>query len=95
MTSPKPIENQPTIDSVVDDILRQMDDVTADSPEFEKMTDQLVKLEKLKAETGPKKISPDVLATIAANLAGILVIVGHERTHIITSKALSFVLKLR
>jgi hypothetical protein len=32
---------------------------------------------------------------IAANLAGIALIVGHERMNVVTSKAIGFVLKLR
>lgn len=42
-----------------------------------------------------RKISPDTLALIGANLAGIVVIIGYERMNVITSKALSFVSKLR
>jgi hypothetical protein len=82
------------LEKAIDEVLSQMDNVSADSEEFEKMTDQLVKLHAMKTLEGRPRISPDVKATIAANLAGILVIVGHERTHIVTSKALGFIKKL-
>jgi hypothetical protein len=75
-------------------VLREMAGVTADSEEFEKMTDQLVKLHALKTNESRPRISPDVKATILANLAGIAIVVGHERTHIVTSKALGFIKKL-
>jgi hypothetical protein len=82
------------LEKAIDSVLQEMDGVNADSEEFEKMTDQLVKLHAMKTAESRPRISPDVKATIAANLAGILVIVGHERTHIVTSKALSFIKKL-
>lgn len=94
MTTPKPTE-KPELTDVIDRVLQQMSDKPADSTEFAEMTDQLVKLHALKTSEGPKRVSPDVMATIAANLAGIIVVVGHERTHIITSKALAFIMKLR
>lgn len=94
MTSPKSTEKT-GLEKAIDDVLREMSDLNADSDEYAKMNDQLVKLHAMKTTESRPRVSPDTLATIAANLAGIFVIVGHERTHIITSKALSFILKLR
>lgn len=54
--------------------------------------DQVIALHKL---TPSKRVSPDAMATIAGNLVGILMILSHERAHVITSKALSFVGKLK
>jgi len=82
------------LDETIESVLHEMAGVAADSDEFEKMTDQLVKLHALKTTEGRPRISPDVKATIIANLAGIAIIVGHERTHIVTSKALGFIKKL-
>lgn len=47
------------------------------------------------AEKRSQKVSPDVLATVGGNLAGILLILNYERVGIVTSKALGFVQKLR
>jgi hypothetical protein len=94
MTVPKPTENS-GLQKVIDDLLSEMASVSGDSDEYDKMSAQLVRLMELKANIGPKRVSPDVKATILANLAGILVIVGHERAHIVTSKALGFIMKLR
>ena len=62
---------------------------------YKHKVDQLVKLYKLKPDTKASQVSADTLAVIAGNLLGILIIVEHERLHVIGSKALSFVLKLR
>jgi hypothetical protein len=42
-----------------------------------------------------KRVSPDTLALIAANLSGIIVIIGYERVNVIASKALGFVSRLK
>lgn len=43
----------------------------------------------------PNRVSVDTWAVIAANLLGIILIIGHERANVVTSKALGFVSKLR
>lgn len=63
--------------------------------EYPAMVDQLVKLYSLRNANAPKKMSADVKATIVANLAGLFLIIGHERTGVITTKALGFIQKLR
>jgi hypothetical protein len=41
-----------------------------------------------------RRVKSDTLALIAANIAGIIAIISHERINIVTSKALGFVSKL-
>ncbi|HMS83605.1 MAG TPA: hypothetical protein PKD12_08145 [Nitrospira sp.] len=65
------------------------------SKEYDLVLDQLIKLHKMQDADRPKSISPDVLVSAATNLLGILLIINHERTGIVTSKALSFVPKTR
>lgn len=82
------------LQKAIDSVLNEMDGVSADSDEYAKMVDQLTKLYTIK-DRNPNRISADALATIAANLAGILLIINHERAHVVTTKALGFVSKLR
>lgn len=42
-----------------------------------------------------RRVSPDTLAIIAANVVGILLIIGYERANVVTSKALGFILKTK
>lgn len=66
------------------------------SEEYAKILDQIVKLHKLEeAETSNSRISPDTLALIGANLIGLVLIIHHEQTGIITSKAFGTLLKPR
>lgn len=83
------------LDKVIDDLLANMHSAECDSEEYAKMADQLEKIYKLKEVDSKKRVSPDTLALIGGNLAGILIIVGYEHSHIVTSKALSFLNKLR
>lgn len=83
------------LEKAIDELHVQMNAVLADSDEYSKMADQLVKLYKLREHDAPRRVSPDTLALITGNLVGIAMIVGHERAHVVTSKALGFVMKLR
>lgn len=82
------------LDKAIDELYRQMDDLPGDSQEYAAMADQLVKLHALKMNESSRRVSPDARANIIANLLGILVIVSHERVHILTTKALGFIKKL-
>lgn len=46
-------------------------------------------------DSQPKPVSRDTLVLAGANLLGIILIVGHERAHVVTSKAIGFIKTLR
>lgn len=82
------------IDAKIDEEINTLLDSlrTCKSPaEYAEWTDQLVKLYKLRQEN---TVSMDTWATIAANIAGIVIILNHERAHVIASKSFGFVKKL-
>lgn len=95
MFTSKDSDEKSGLDEAIDSVLAEMASVNADSDEYAKMVDQLVKLYPLKETEAKRKVSPDTMALIAGNLLGIMLIVGHERAHVVTSKALNFVTKLR
>lgn len=78
------------LEKAIDEILKEMRTVNADSDEYAKMADQLVKLYNLKEIDSKRKISLDTLVTVAAQIIGIVLITRYEREHVITSKALQF-----
>lgn len=87
---------EPTpLDKEIESLFASLKGMKKDSKEYAQIADQLVKLYKLKEVDSGSRISADTLATIGANILGILLIIGHERVGIITSKAMSFVLKPR
>lgn len=89
--------NEAAIWKAINQITDEMQSVTADSPEFAKMVDQLVTLYKALPPTKEKepKVKWDTLATVGGNLLGIAMILGFERAGVITSKALGFVMKAK
>jgi len=89
MFKKNPIEIQ--LDAEIHNLLLVMDGEDKDSEKYATMVDQMSKLYKLRQENG---ISMDTWATIGANLLGIIVILNHERAHVIASKSFGFVKKL-
>lgn len=80
------------LDEEITTLLAKMAETTdKTSDEYVAMLDQMAKLYKLREEN---MISMDTWATIAANLAGIVIILNHERAHVIASKSFGFVKKL-
>lgn len=92
MFDAKPNEDDKLQDAI-DEVYSEMAGSQSDSDEYAKMVDQLSKLYKLRRN--PDRVSLDTLAIVLGNLLGIILIVGHERAHIVTSKAIGFVLKTR
>ncbi len=96
----KPTTTQRERQMLLNKLYEQMTDV--DNPlsieEFAKINDQYIKLYVLDEidtkSNSSKRVSADVVATIMANLAGITLIVGHERAAVITSKALPLIKNL-
>ena len=99
MFTRKPSSNKDGLTKAIDSLLEEMSALSGDDPEYAKMADQLTKLYALK-EVDHKvesnmRINLDTLAVVGANLAGILMIVGYERENVMTSKALSLLMKLK
>ena len=94
MFSKKP-KTETGLEIAIETVLSEMQGYESTSDEYAIMVDQLKKLYKLKALDQPERVKPDTLALVVGNLLGIILIVGHERAHIVTSKAVSFILKAR
>lgn len=91
----KPTDEQLALEKVIADTIEELNHVTADSSEFAKITEQLETLNKIRNSQRPDKISPETIAMICANLGGILLVMNFERTHVIATKAFSFISKLK
>lgn len=79
----------------IDRVIELMSEKHPALNEYEDLMATLTKLYALKETNSKNRVSKDTLAIVAGNLAGILMIVGHEKAHVVTSKALNFVLKAR
>lgn len=84
------------LDIAIQDVFNTLRGLDEAEEEYAQAVDQLVKLMKLKKEIEPSwQPSPDALLAAIANVAGILLILNHERFHVIATKAIGFVSKLR
>lgn len=89
-------DKDPALSAAIDSVLQEMTTTSKISPEYAKLVDQLSKLYKIRDEVNVKsRVNPDTLAIVLGNLAGVLLIVSYEKHQIVTSKALTFVQKLR
>ena len=84
------------LEQAIEDTCKEMASINSDSDEYAKQNKQLSELivtrSKVKNES---KISPETWAVIIANLAGIVLIMNHERMHALTSKAVGTLIKPR
>lgn len=87
--------HEPKLIQIIDTQMSVLDEYLYDTEGFDSQLTRIERLYELKNVNRPKPISQDTLVIAGANLAGIMLIVGHERAHVVTSKALSFLLKLR
>lgn len=81
------------LDATIAEILTDMQGFNAESPEYERLLARVERLSKLKAETRFWRVSPDTLAIVLGNILGILIVVGYERGHVMTTRAKEYVLK--
>jgi len=87
------------LDVAIARVFEHLANVSPETKDYADTVDQLNKLYKLREVDhkidASKSVSKDTLAIVGANLAGIVLIIGHERINVIASKALGFVMKLR
>jgi hypothetical protein len=89
-------QTQPTaLDLVLEKLFIALDDLTPGTKEYSAVADEVSKLYELKKIDSSRRVSPDTIAVIVANLAGIAIIIGHERLHVIATKAFSMITKLK
>lgn len=81
------------LDATITEILTDMQGFNAESPEYERLLERVERLNKLKTESRFRRVSPDTLAIVLGNILGILIVVGYERGHVMTTRAKEYVLK--
>lgn len=87
-------QKEPTgLDLAIAEVLSDMKGFTSDADEYSAMVEQLVKLHAMKECEKPNGVSKDTVLIVAGNLLGIVMILSFERTNVITTRALQFMLK--
>lgn len=83
------------LDKEIRRVLSDMSDTDSNTDEYKAMVTNLRILMETREGQQPRRVSPDTVLIVAANLIGILAVLEFEDNHVITRKALSFVLKPR
>jgi hypothetical protein len=82
-------------DALIDAVLDEMHRAGVNSDEYPKLMTYLERLHDVKAKESRPTVSPDTIALIVGNLAGILCIVAYEQKHVMTSKGFSQLIRPR
>jgi hypothetical protein len=94
MFTPKTPAEKTPLQEAIDSVLIDLQGYTAETEDHAKCVAQLTELYALKELDKPKSISPDTKAIVACNILVTALVIGHERTAVITTKAKDFWLKL-
>lgn len=81
-------------DEEVDRLMGELAEWPVNSENYQIALESLERLYELKGKK-KFKVSPDTVAVVVGNLAGIVLILNHERLHVVSSKALGFVMRGR
>jgi len=76
-------------------LLLEMKNFKGSEQDYSNMMKNLEILTKALVNTKAHTLKMDTVLLVAGNLAGILLILGYENVHVVTSKALGFVLKTK
>ena len=92
----KPTPEDLKLNNEINAVLDSMSVYGPDSPEYAKLMGHLKELNELQhGRKTARKVSPDQMALVIGNLAGILAIISYEHLHVITSKALTTLVKVK
>lgn len=87
---------KPNFQKEIASVLEQLDGLSVGTDEYADALTTLERLTKLHTQyKGKNQVSADAVVTAAASLGGIALILGFERAHVITTKAIGFVAKLK
>jgi hypothetical protein len=78
-----------------EEVLAELADHKIASEEYGVVLDRAVKLHKMKTEEESSPVSKDTLVLAGTNLLGILMVIGYEHHHVITSSAMRMIQKPR
>lgn len=84
---------QNVIDEEIRRLVKDMEEMDACSENYQRMAESLERLCKARSYKKENLVDPNALMAIFGNLGGILLILNYEQLNVITTKALSFVMK--
>lgn len=91
-----PWRKKSELDIVIDDVLTRMRVVGPDDDEYKKLVKYLGHLNKMRDESRKSgKVSKDTIAIVLGNVGIVVAVLAYENAHVVTTKALDFIIKKR
>jgi hypothetical protein len=84
-----------SIDLEIDRAFRELKLKDVGTPDYVKILNIISTLNEMKRKEQPSKVSKDTMAEIGANLLGIFMIIKHEHVNVVTSRAMSLLMRIR
>ena len=85
------VKKESEYDKSIKRLLSELDLLDPTSDEHKAILKDIGTLRNWRAEEQTQsRVSPDTLAIVAGNILTVLIIVGYERTNVVTTKALGF-----
>lgn len=88
-------EKKPDLQSTIDELFEELKVTSAETEQYEKITDELVKIYNLKAIDAKRKIDINVLIPALLTFAGVVWITRYERENVLATKGLSWLTSFR
>lgn len=88
-------DHKDKFDHLIESSIHKLNELDETDEDYAKILSLLERLEKLKKEVYEPKLDPNKTLAVAANLAGIIAVLNYEQAHVIGSKALSLVMKVK
>ena len=95
MFSKKPSPEETELNTEITRVLAVLARCEPDSEEYTAAVTNLSVLYAQKENIPSYRVSPDMVATVVANLLGIVLVVGHERANVIGGQAIKFIRQLK
>ena len=80
-------KNPDALDALYAPLYKEMKEYGPLTSEYEACLGYLERVDALKENKKPSRVSRDTILTVAGHLAGILLIVAYEQKHVMTSQA--------
>lgn len=91
----RPEELNAKLDEAIATLLDEMSCYEGHTKEYKKLSERLDELIKLRNAKAKFPVSPDVMFAAGANILGMILIMRFERLNIITTKAFTFLARVR
>lgn len=86
-------ESLDLLDAEIANLTAKLGTLNVLSEDYAKIVDMISKLSKARAEKNERAISSDAILTVGANILGLLIVLNYEKLNVISTKALTMVLR--